>query len=352
MSLTVLSVGYPFAPVGLDAAGGSEQILSAVDIALHRAGHHSIVLSCEGSSAAGTLITIPATRDLNDLKQRHDAHARYRIAIADALARWHVDIVHMHSLDFVAYLPPPGIPTIATLHLPPSWYSPESLRPKRPDTWLSCVSQSQRAACPPDVEIAAVVPNGVPVQRLTARHAKRGYALTLGRICPEKGLHIAVDAAKQAGVPLLLAGALFGYQTHERYFVEEIRPRLDEQRRFIGVLGFARKRRLLTGARCLLVPSLVAETSSLVAMEAMACGTPVVAFAAGALPEVVEHGRTGFIVTDTTEMAEAITRCEHIDPETCRETARRRFSADRMAADYLALYRDILSGRSGAVAAQ
>ena len=115
-------------------------------------------------------------------------------------------------------------------------------------------------------------------------------------------------------------------------------PRLDRRRRYLGPVGFIRKRRLLAAARCLLVPSLVAETSSLVAMEAAACGTPVIAFRSGALPEVVEDGRTGFLVDDVDGMAEAIRRVDRIDPAACREAARRRFSNRRMAAAYLDRY--------------
>lgn len=343
MSLTVLSIGFPFAPVGPDAAGGAEQILSTVDDWLHRNGHRSIVLAREGSCAAGRLVTVPAVQDLDDVPQRNAAHAAYRRAMSAILGREAVDLVHLHGLDFAAYLPPAGVPTLVTLHLPPSWYPDGSLPPSRADTHLVCVSKAQRADCPADVEIDAVVPNGVPVDHLAALHARRSYCLTLGRICPEKGLHLAVEATKRARVPLLLAGALFGYHAHQRYFQQEIRPRLDRYRRYVGALDFARKRRFLSGARCLLVPSLVAETSSLVAMEAMACGTPIIAFAAGALPEVVEHGRTGFIVADQNEMADAIRLCDEIDPAVCRETARRRFSADRMATDYLAMYQKILT---------
>ena len=111
----------------------------------------------------------------------------------------------------------------------------------------------------------------------------------------------------------------------------------------------ARKRRLLAAARCLLIPSLVPETSSLVAMEAMACGTPVIAFPSGALPEIVEHGRTGFIVDGPKEMAAAIRHAGRIDPEVCRQTARERFSADRMLRDYFAIYRGWPSARRSRV---
>jgi glycosyltransferase involved in cell wall biosynthesis len=193
------------------------------------------------------------------------------------------------------------------------------------------------------------ISNGVDVDRFGGRHAKRGFALALGRICPEKGFHIALDAARQAGVGMLLAGQAFGYEEHERYFQDEIAPRLDARRRFIGPVSLERKRRLLAAARCLLVPSLCPETSSLVAMEALASGTPVIAFPNGALAEIVEHGRTGFLVRDEMEMTEAIAVAGAIDPAVCREEARRRFSAVRTAEAYMRLYED-LAGRERLVA--
>ncbi len=148
--------------------------------------------------------------------------------------------------------------------------------------------------------------------------------------------------ASAAGAPLLLGGEVYPYEAHERYFAEQVAPRLDRRRRFLGPVGFARKRRLLTAARCVLVPSTAPETSSLVAMEAAACGTPVVAFPSGALPEVVEHNRTGFLVPpDAAAMAEAIGRVGALPlgPEGIRRVARERFSDARMAGEYLALFR-------------
>lgn len=346
MSLTVLSVAYPLAPVGRDAVGGSEQILHALDQALVAAGHRSIVVALEGSEVADTLVPVPKRSGQLSNAAREAAWPAHKEAIASALQRWPIDVIHMHGLDFWGYLPPPGPPVLVTLHLPPSWYPGDTLFPNRPDTWLHCVSHAQHNACPPGMNLLDPIENGVPVERLQAQHAKRRFALMLGRVCPEKGLHIALDAAKLADIPLLIAGELFPYAEHERYFEEEVRPRLDAKRRFVGPIGFARKRRLLTAAQCLLVPSLVDETSSLVAREAAACGTPAIAFPRGALPETIADGRTGFLVEDTDGMAEAIRRAPSLSADVCRQVARERFSLDMMLSRYLTLY-EALAGLNG-----
>jgi glycosyltransferase involved in cell wall biosynthesis len=345
MSLTVLSVAYPLAPVGPDAVGGSEQVLSLLDRALVQAGHRSVVVACEGSSIRGQLVEVPLENGVLDDAVRARAWVRHRAAIAGALERWPADLVHLHGHDFHAYLPAPGVPVLATLHVPPSWYAPEALHPGRPDTWLHCVSQTQAEAFPLGLDLLPPIPNGVPVAELAARHAKRDFALILGRICPEKGIHLAIEAAKKADVPLLIAGEVFAYEAHRCYFDEEVVPRLDRARRFIGPVGFSRKRRLLTAARCLLVPSTAPETSSLVAREALACGTPVVAFPNGALRETVDEGRTGFLVGDVDAMAEAIRRAPAIDPQECRRVARERFSLDAMTERYFAVYERLAAGR-------
>lgn len=345
MALTVLSVAYPLAPVGPDAVGGAEQILTRLDAALVAAGHRSIVVACEGSVAAGDLVAIPAETGALDEPARHRARRAVVRAIAAVRDRHPVDLVHLHGIDFADYRPE-GLPVLATLHLPLDWYPAEVFAP-RPGLHLHPVSAAQAATAPAGARLLAPIPNGVPVPDRPSPHARRRFALNLGRICPEKGVHLALDAAARAGVPLVIGGQVFGYDAHRDYFEHEVRPRLGGARRFAGPLGARRKARFLAAARCLLVPSLARETSSLVAMEALAAGTPVIAFPTGALPEIVEPGRTGFLVRDVGEMADAIAAADRIDPETCRAAARTRFSLAAMERRYLDLYAAIAEGRVG-----
>ena len=346
MRLTVLSIAYVFAPVGPDTVGGAEQVLSALDQALVATGHRSLVVACAGSKTAGELLpTEPLPLRFTE-EFRGLAQQMHRRQIEKALAQWSIDVVHCHGHDFAEYLPLSGPPTLVTLHLPVDHYSREALS-VRSGRYFNCVSASQRRSFPASEAMLPEIQNGVPTARLQARHAKREFALAVGRICPEKGFHHALDAAALAKIPLIIAGHVFPYEDHQRYFDEQIGPRLGPRARFLGQLGFARKRRYLTAARCLLMPSLIAETSSLVAMEAMACGTPVVAYPAGALPDIVEPGVTGFLVRDPHEMSEAIHKAANIDRDHCRAVARRRFPVERMIKAYFGYYQMLTQSKDG-----
>ncbi len=344
MSLTILSVAYPLAPVRPETAGGAEQVLAMLDAALVRAGHHSIVVACEGSRTAGTLVATPAPAGPLDDSAARRAQAETYDAILNALSLWPVDVVHLHGQDFDKYLPPPPVPALVTLHVPREWYAAGAVGTVRPDTYFHCVSSAQRRSWPGSIPMLPEIENGVDVARFATRVRKRRYALALGRVAPEKGFHIALDAAAQAGIPLVIAGEVYRYSAHETYFRDQILPRLNGSARYIGPVAFERKRRLLAGARCLLAPSQAPETSSLVAIEALACGTPVVAWPAGALADVVEHGRTGFLVRSAAEMADAIEATRSIDPEICRRAALERFPVSRMIDRYFGVYRRLAAG--------
>jgi glycosyltransferase involved in cell wall biosynthesis len=333
--LTVLSVGYPFAPVTADPAGGAEQILARLDCALVEAGHRSIVIAPEGSHTAGDLHLVPAVEgEIGNAAKAH-VHRFVRERIADALAQESGDLVHYHGIDFDAYLAETKVAQLATLHLPIAWYSDAALRS---GIHLQPVSQDQAGRAPAGLDLPPPIENGVDLDRYRASAMRGDYALVIGRVAPEKGFHDAIAAARSAGVPLVLAGQLYPYPEHRRYFEEQVGPALDAGCRWAGTVAGDAKAKLIAEARCLLVPSTAPETSSLVAMEALASGTPVIAYRSGALPEVIEHGATGFIVDGVTEMAAAIGRIDAIDPAACRAAAEARFSATRMTADYLRLY--------------
>ena len=338
--VTVLSVGYAFAPVTADPPGGSEQILATLDRALTAAGHRSIVIAQEGSVVTGELHTTPAPHGQIEEAMWATSHAIMRDRIAAVIARDRPDVVHLHGLDFGHYLPSAGPPVLVTLHLPLDWYAADWLRTERPRTFLQPVSASQAALADADVAMIAPVANGIDTERFRPG-PKGGRALVLGRITEEKGFHFALDAAHAAGVPLDVAGMIFPYAEHEHYFASEVAPRLDAERRYLGPVAGEAKAALLRAARCVLIASTAAETSSLVAMEVLASGTPVIAYRAGALPDIVEDGVTGWLVDDVAGMADAMRRIDMIDPAACRAAALARFSQNRMIEDYMQLYRQI-----------
>lgn len=338
--MNVLSVAFPFAPVRTETPGGAEQVLLTLDKALMEAGHNSIVVAVEDSEVNGALIPIPAPGAEIDEAARKRAHEGCRSAISTALERMHIDIVHMHGLDFHEYMPE-GFPVFVTLHLPLSWYPEQVLKDARTRLFLCCVSASQARTAPGGAGPFEFIENGVDLDGYPVKN-KGHYVLSMGRICPEKGFHLAMDAAKRAGLPFVLAGAVFRYRAHVDYYQKEIAPRLGPNSAFVGPKGPCERKRLLSDALCLVAPSLAPETSSLVAMEALASGTPVVAFPNGALADIVEHGKTGYLVKDADEMPGAIRACSDLEPEACMEAARQRFSSKAMAGRYFEAYGKII----------
>ena len=333
MSWTVLSVAYPLAPVSLATTGGAEQVLASIDSALVRAGHRSIVIARGDSLILGELVGIPVMESLLDDEAKVRAQSATRDAITRTLSGTHIDLVQLHGIDFASYIPDTTVPVLATLHLPPEWYPPEIFSSRLA---LHCVSESQHRSCPPASNLLPPIPNGVDLNLYRPAFEPGHYVLLVARICPEKGIHLAIKACDEAEVPLIIAGDLFPYTEHVEYFEREVRPRIDGRKvRWIGRVAPERKRYLMSGARCVLITSLVQETSSLVAMEAAACGTPVVALPAGALPEVVADGTTGLI---TTELAKGIADVSRIDRKSCREHAEHWFDIGRTLERYFDLY--------------
>ena len=186
MKLNVLSVAYPLAPVGPDAVGGAEQVLAAIDHALVAAGHRSTVLACEGSRTAGELVCSGPLQDLLDDAAKQAAKRRHRERLAEVLRSGRFDVVHFHGIDIADYLPPPGLPTIITVHLPPDFYA-TSLFGRRSATVLVAVSEAQRRCFPQSSADIRVIRNGIPLGLYNSQHSKRGFVLALGQYVRKRG---------------------------------------------------------------------------------------------------------------------------------------------------------------------
>lgn len=341
MALTVLSVAFPFAPVGPCGVGSAERILAELDAALVAEGQRSLVVACAGSLVAGELFSAPMPeRALISESDRRWHRWRFQAAIDRALSKHRVDLIHMHGVDFDQHVLPPDIPVLVTLHVPISWYRPEAWVTFGDRAQFQCVSAAQRSTCP-ELAGVPVIENGVSLPAVRLDREREDFALALGRICPEKNVHEALEAGTRAGTPVLVSGHVFPHREHGEYFAEKVQPLLDRDgvtHHFLGPMDVERRKRLLARAKCLLLPSRAPETTSLTAMEALSVGTPVIAYRSGALTEIVDEGVTGFLVDSVEEMADAIQRVDQIRSEDCRAAAESRFSRDRMVHDYFDLY--------------
>jgi glycosyltransferase involved in cell wall biosynthesis len=346
----ILNIAFALAYVGDDSVGGAEQVLAHVEKGQVAAGHQSLVVAANNSHVCGTLFGTPSQPAEIGPEYYQYRYFEHKKKIDEALASGPIDLVHMHGYDFHEFIPTCAAPVLVTLHLPLSWYPQWIYEETRSNVFMNCVSKAQSTAIPGGQRIVQTIGNGVPIPELNPVPVnERQGVVVLGRLCFEKGIHLAIQAVRKAGVPLTIAGRVYGYSEHLDYFNEQVLPALDENCRFIGPIGYRQKTELLRSAKCLLVPSLVPESSSLVSMEALACGTPVIAMNSGSLPEVVEHGRTGFVVKSADEMAEAMALIGLIDPGVCRQVALERFSVDRMIRQYLRLYENLVADKKRSV---
>ncbi len=206
------------------------------------------------------------------------------------------------------------------------------------DVPLVSISNDQRRPVP-DAAWQATVYHGLPRTLFAYRERSAGYLAFLGRMSPEKGVVRAIEIARRCGVPLKIAAKI--YPEEQLYFDRTIAPLLETSRPlvdYLGEIGGREKEELLAGARALLFPIDWPEPFGLVMIESMACGTPVIGWRRGSVPEVLEDGVTGFIVDTVDEAVRAVGRIDEIDRGRCRRVFEERFDAGRMARDYLDVY--------------
>ncbi len=318
--------------------GGTERVVSFLTEELVALGH-DVTLFASGDSRTSAELVPGWPCALRFDPTLRDAVAPHMVMLEQVCRRAdEFDVLHCH-LDYWPFslFGRQQTPFLTTLHgrldLP-------ELRPIYecfPDAPLVSISDAQREPIA-NANFVATVQHGLPEHLLTPCPVTPSYLAFLGRICPEKRPDRAIRIARQAGIPLKIAAKVD--RVDEAYFRDTIRPMIDgHDVELIGEINDAEKPEFLSGAIALLVPIDWPEPFGLVMIEAMACGTPVIAFNRGSVPEIVEHGVTGLIVEDEAAAVAAIGPAERLSRAVVRRCFERRFTAQRMAEDYVALYR-------------
>ena len=247
------------------------------------------------------------------------------------------DLIHSHY-DFMAltYTRLISTPVLTTIH---GFSSPQIMQvyQKYRDGYFVSISDSDRA---PGLNYLATVYNGIDLTLYPLQPAQGDELIFLGRIHPDKGVHLAIEVARQSGWPLLIAGII----QDQNYFEEQVEPHLDDRQiRYIGPVDVPGKNELFARARALLHLNTIPERFGLVLAEANAAGVPVIAMDLGSCREVIEDGRTGWLVNNAHEAVQALQKLTEIDRTACREHVQHRFSIDTMVAAYERVYDKIFA---------
>jgi glycosyltransferase involved in cell wall biosynthesis len=336
--MRVAIVAPPWAPIPPDLYGGIEQAVDTLARGIHRAGHE-VMLFTTGDSTC----PVPRRWLLPAAEGQRIGSAvpevRHVIAAYDVASEY--DIVHDHTVVGPLYSERyPDLRVVTTVHGPLDEDLIDLYRRLGTRVPIIGISEAQRRPAP-DLPIARVIHHGVDPDGFTVGPGG-DYCLFLGRMAPEKGPHRAIAAARKAGTPLILAGKLREPNEH-LFFEKEVAPLLGDDVEYVGEVSQAEKERLLGGARATLFPIRWNEPFGLVMLEALACGTPVLAFPEGAVPEVIEDGRTGAICRDESEMADAISSAGEFDRSACRAAVEGYFSMDRVVDEHLELFEQLVA---------
>ncbi len=334
--LHVAMVAPPWFTVPPDSYGGIEEVVAELTRALIARGHQVTPIGAGDDGTAATFLRtydVPPSERLGEsLPELHHA-----AAAAELLADLDVDVVHDHTLAGPLTAAGRSAPTVATMHGPMDGELGDYYRHLGKTVSLVAISDAQRALAP-DLNWVATVYNGVDVAGFPFREAKEDWVLFVGRFNPEKAPHLAVDAARAAGRRIVLAGKV-NEPAEVEYFEAAIRPRLGADVSYVGEVDATAKRELYAKAACLLFPVQWPEPFGMVMIEAMACGTPVVALDGGAVPEVVVDGVTGVVCATAEELPAAIAKADRLRPAACRAHVAGQFDVSVMAEGYEQVYR-------------
>jgi glycosyltransferase involved in cell wall biosynthesis len=334
-------IAPPWFAVPPEGYGGIEWVVALLADGLTDRGHQVTLFAPPGSRTKAKLVSPLGERPPPDAIGNPWYEASHAVSAYQQSSEF--DLLHDHT-------GPVGVsigalvdcPIVHTLHGP---FTPEALmlysRVAR-HLWFVAISESQRSMGPPGLNWAGVVYNGIPMDRYPYREDKEDYLLFLGRADEEKAPHLAIEAARRAGRRLVMCVTRKN-QREQRYWAERVEPMLGDDVEVHGECAHDQKADLLARAQALLFPIQWPEPFGLVMTEAMACGTPVVAWRNGSVPEVVDDGVTGFIVDSMDGLVQAIGRVGELDPRAVRERVQERFSGEAMVAGYERAYGRVLA---------
>lgn len=316
-----------------------------------------------GLTVAGHVVDLFTTGDSTSPVRRHWLHPAAvgtTGALVDELGHVQAayealagcDVIHDHTVlgPLWAVAERVATPVVATNH---SDFTPQLrtlYRTVARRAAVVAISHHQRATAP-DVPVATVIHHGIDVDDIPVGRGDGGYVLFLGRMHADKGVHRAIAVARAAGRTLLIAAKIWE-PVEQRYFTECVQPILGADARYLGQVGGREKLELLGAAEALVNPIRWPEPFGLVMIEALAAGTPILTFAEGSAPEIVDHAVTGFLCTDEADMVARLASVDGIDRAACRRAAEERFSTQRMVQDHVALYRRVIRKSRNASAAR
>ena len=317
--------------------GGTERIVSYLTEELVRAGH-DVTLFGSGDSVTAARLIAPTRRSLRKNERCKDPMAREVILIDHVVEHAReFDVIHFHTgyLHFAVsrHLP---VPHVTTLHGRLDMLDLVRVFDRFRDVPVISISDSQREPVP-WANSQATIYHGLPNDLFRFYPDRGDYLAFLGRISPEKGADRAIEIAKRVDMPLKIAAKVD--RADRRYFKRVVEPLLNDPHvEWVGEISDQQKNGFLGNAYALLFPIDWPEPFGLVMIEAMACGTPVIAYKSGSVPEVMENGATGFIVRELDAAAEAVRQVRNLNRACCREVFENRFTATRMANDYMNVY--------------
>jgi glycosyltransferase involved in cell wall biosynthesis len=340
--LRVAVVAPPWYEVPPPAYGGIEWVCSLLVQGLVDRGHDvTLVAAGRNLTSARMIPTFDEPPPGLGEVSGSTVELLHAARVTAILAGLEADVVHDHSLAGPLMAGTRRIPTLITAHGPVRGLVEDLYATLASNVSLVAISEAQRRSAP-RLPWAATIHNAIAVDEYPVGLEREDFVLFLGRMNPDKGAHLAIDAAREVGIRILVGGKC-QEPVEREYFAEEIEPRLGPDVEWIGEADTEGKKDLYSRARCLLVPIQWEEPFGLVMVEAMACGTPVVALRRGSVPELVVDGETGFVYEDPSGLAEGIKRADLIDPMACRRHVEERFHPRLMVEAYERVYTSLVA---------